>query len=854
MMSESSSEDYEPLLRYQRLGGCIPQLLAKDTISALSSCSKFLVVGTHWGQLLVTDFNGNEIKRWRGHSATVNCISIIDEYVGSAGDDGRVVVQSVFGEDLVIVDYSRPMKALALDPEYGKTRRFASGGMAGQVVLHEANWLTKKETDTVLWNSTLGGPIQSAVWKGPWVVWGCDEGVQIYDMGKRQRAAQVQRIQQTRADLYRCRLEWQQDLVVGWGNVVQVVRIAAEGGAEIRRQFRTEGRVAGVSQYRRGLLVLSQTEMPELQVIDQEEVSSDMLTVEGHQVLQANDMGLVAAEEGWYMWSPRGVLKIRERGLSEHVEWLVTEGREMYDRALRDIEESYEGGGEYRGEVDRGEYQRIGELYAEQLMDEGDIERAAQVCARVLPRTDDREAWETWVFRLAEAGGLGAIAEELPTKQPVLSGTAYEMVLANLLTSDLDKFQQLVGRWDSHLYDGLSVALACEDQLEKSPDNKRLMMECLAVLYDRLNQPNKSLKYHLELFTEGCVERIREENLFDAVRDKVRLLMLYDDHFTDSVALEERCGGPGIQLLIDYADSIPPQTCVQQLLKHPEHLHWYLHALLKKAPQLCAPFADLQIELYAEFNQSRLLEYLRGTSYYSFDKALQVCQDRDLVREMVYVLGRMGDTHRALWLIIERLGDVREAIGFAQEQGDPELWRDVVMYGRDKPEFVLGLLKHTKRDLVGLIKMIPAGLEVAGIQEALVSVLRDAQRMVELSGGCRRVMEGDVGILGDKLRKLQHRGISVNEEQMCLVCQEPLEELAMGVMWWCGHVFHDKCLLVPEVLEKTRRVQGTLDKCWVLRQYKVRCPVCREITRSADQPKVGWSSMERKDSAATTVT
>lgn len=39
-------------------------------------------------------------------------------------------------------------------------------------------------------------------------------------------------------------------------------------------------------------------------------------------------------------------------------------------------------------------------------------------------------------------------------------------------------------------------------------------------------------------------------------------------------------------------------------------------------------------------------------------QAYNVCNERDLVPEMVFLLGRMGNNKKALNLIIERLGDV----------------------------------------------------------------------------------------------------------------------------------------------------------------------------------------------------
>jgi hypothetical protein len=71
---------------------------------------------------------------------------------------------------------------------------------------------------------------------------------------------------------------------------------------------------------------------------------------------------------------------------------------------------------------------------------------------------------------------------------------------------------------------------------------------------------------------------------------------------------------------------------------------------------------------------------------------------------MVFLLGRMGNNKKALTLIIERLGDVHrvclnllfflkglwhltqlQAIDFAKEQSDDDLWEDLLMYSETRP-------------------------------------------------------------------------------------------------------------------------------------------------------------------------
>ncbi|KAJ2656104.1 Vacuolar protein sorting-associated protein 41 [Coemansia sp. RSA 1200] len=998
---EEEEEEEEPALRYKRLGGNVQGLLEKDTASTLVASERFLVLGTHWGYVVIMDFEGNEVKKWRAHSATVNAVSIdIDnEYVASAGDDGRVVVHGLYNDDITIVDYSRPVKAVALDPHYSRktSRRFVSGGMSGQVVMHEKRWLGK--SDTIVFTSEAG-PIQTIQWHGTLVAWACDEGVQIYDTVRAQRISQVARPEGSpRADLYSCRLHWRdaRTLVVGWANIVQVVALKERGQtqtqtqqekptpppsssadheqtsppllyAEISVLFRTDFIVCGLAVYRDSFLVLSHgdheavrnmmagdgvpgdsqqqqqlqqrarhAQPPELRMIDWniEEVSSDVLALEGFPLLQPNDYGLAHCAtheaDSWYILSPKQLVAVRPRGLGDHVQWLSERGR--YRQALGDIEDAYRNQGPwaaYRDQIRDAEYQSIGQAYAHALMDEDNPAEAAEVCARVLPRhdtSDAREAWEAWVFAFAEANALNEIAPHIPTTGLRLSSTVYEMVLAFLLTSDVGHFRRLVFAWPASLFNAYSVVLAIEDQIDKASVADRVALkECLALLYDKLNQPAKSLTYHLELFAPGILDRVLNENLFDAIRDKAQLVLRYDDHTlgldtngadTDIDAdtadrLRRRCEAQGAQLLTDNTDAVPCASVVKQLIRDPEHLHVYLHALLTKDPHLGAPFADLQVELYAEYNAERLLHFLRVSTYYSFDKALEICEERGLVPEMVFILGRMGDNHRALMLIIDRLRDVPRAIEFAKDQNDPELWNDLVMYARDKPEFIVGLLElggtHTNPTTV--IRSIPEALSVPGIRRALTNVLHDYHLQVELCTDCKHVLDGDCEVLSDALHRLQHQGMGVSSAQLCLACQTPLEEMPAGsrgaLAFWCGHIFHDKCVLHPDVLRKTllldstspssstnllslkqrrdqrqllrmvlspaeqRKIvtQAKLDRTLMIRQYSPACPVCAEYdqkdaksqsqnqklsqNQNQQQAMGGWSPLERRDRGAPT--
>ena len=54
-------------------------------------------------------------------------------------NEGKVVVQALEVKETQIMDLKRPVRCVALDPDYSKSssRRVVSGGMAGQLIMNE---------------------------------------------------------------------------------------------------------------------------------------------------------------------------------------------------------------------------------------------------------------------------------------------------------------------------------------------------------------------------------------------------------------------------------------------------------------------------------------------------------------------------------------------------------------------------------------------------------------------------------------------------------------------------------------------------------------------------------------------
>lgn len=116
---------------------------------------------------------------------------------------------------------------------------------------------------------------------------------------------------------------------------------------------------------------------------------------------------------------------------------------------------------------------------------------------------------------------------------------------------------------------------------------------------------------------------------------------------------------------------------------------------------------------------------------------------------------------RALFLIIDRLQDVKKAIEFAKEQDDPDLWEDLLTYSMDKPSFIRGLLEQvgTAINPITLVRRIPEGLEIEGLRDGLKHIMKEHEIQYSISSGVARVLRSEVAAAQSELRLGQRKGI-----------------------------------------------------------------------------------------------
>ncbi|KAI5790165.1 hypothetical protein EDC01DRAFT_657844 [Geopyxis carbonaria] len=563
------------------------------------------------------------------------------------------------------------------------------------------------------------------------------------------------------------------------------------------------------------------------------------------------------------------------------------------------------------------EKRRIGELWLQKQIQAGDWADAGATCGAVLG-TSSR--WEHWVWVFEAAGKIREITAYIPTTQlsPPLPSVIYEIVLAHYLRYDRPKFKELLyDTWKPEgtrtLYDARTIVDAVlrtlnnrEDEIKPGGRDWSLLQGCLAKLYTVLAEPRNALKRYIMLKdAQEAFTLIRQFRLVDAVADDIAsilLLRVSDDDVNNAPIdkLEELTREP-LDLLVDEADKgiLSPSRVVTQLQAPsvplgPLLLFLYLRRLWHSAstdtttihsssPSLLAPFGDLMVSLFAEYDRPLLLPFLRTSHFYTLSTASQICERRSYIPELVHLLSKTGQTKRALFLIIDSLHDVAQAIAFARTQDDPDLWRDLLDYSMDKPAFIRGLLENvgTSIDPITLVRRIPAALPVPGLKPALQKILREYGVQWSLCDGVATAMRSEVARGMDRLRHGQRRGVKfavgsdgaggagglglsiaaqlekamdplaadappppVARHEVCGVCRNSFTGAERGtlVAFACCHVFHLRCITgtaraeeeaaadaVAEEGAYARTVGAKVTHAALIRE-KVRegCGVCRE--------------------------
>jgi vacuolar protein sorting-associated protein 41 len=530
--------------------------------------------------------------------------------------------------------------------------------------------------------------------------------------------------------------------------------------------------------------------LPELRVMSRavrdkpQLLSSDALSIHEFERCKSTDYRLayIQSENIFYIVSPKDIVVARPPDLDDHISWLI--GVERYEQALAEAR------GRER-ELRTHKISEIGQKFLDYLLDSDFVDQAAEQCANLLG--NDVALWENWVYKFEEKNSLRAIAAYVPTRSPQLSSKLYEIILSAFVDEDAAGFLKLIEKWPPAVYKLAHIVTKVSHALEKERDQQRQKDLTLALsklfIFDR--QYDKALDLYLRLGLDAF-DLINQHGLehFPSIGQRVLSFM--------RLSAEK-----ATQLLSANIRWIPVEHVVKQLEPEPRLQLKYLHQLfLDKRGDEIKQFYDLQITLYAEHDVDNLAEFLEKSTTLSItnlDRALELCSKKKLWSEMVWILGKMGNTQEALELMIDKVGDVKQAIEFVQKQDDPELWDDLIKRSITNPVFVSGLLENvgTHINPLTLIDKIPRGMEIIGLRDRLVKIIYDYNLQTTLKEGCTEVLKADCKFLADKLIMGLRRGMKVDTSARCPTCSllvGDTKQQASLVVFFCGHTYHQKCL------------------------------------------------------------
>ncbi|XP_075222669.1 vacuolar protein sorting-associated protein light [Lycorma delicatula] len=819
---EEEEEEVEPRLKYTRMTHDLANILCKDAASCIALHPKFVCVGTHWGSVHLLDHQGNKVQQsidMHSHTVAVNQISMDakGEHIATCSDDGKVFVYALDNaDDTLVITVGRLVRCVAIDPFFYRANsgsRFVTGDE--KLVLYEKSFLSRMRS-TVLSDVRVEGGVQSVRWSpnGLLLAWTTHVGVRIYDFNARCSLGLIKWSRNTNVEKYRCNLCWKdkETLLVGWVDTIRICRIHRRSPAEIAiaknvseflvepvSTFQTDFFVSGVAPLSSQLVVLGYCkeqdvpQRPQLHVIepraqDYIDISTDSLSLRGYQEYTANDYHLecLLEENRYVVVSPKDIVVASPYNADDRVDWLLQHCK--FEMAMEAVSNGNK-------ELRRHSMLSVGRTYLDHLLSLKKYQPAAKLCSKILGK--DKQLWEEEVFKFARVHQLRAVSPYLPRDNDHhLDPQIYEMVLYEYLKMDPVGFLDVVKKWSPKLYNVPAVVNAVmELYLVGESDNRTLFLEALAILYSHEGQYAKALAMYLKLHHTGVFELIHKHKLYDVIHDKIEGLMELDATKAISMLIEK--------------EHVSPDVVIKQLEHNKMYLFIYLDALEERWDKkvLSRKYHGTLVKLYADFAREKLLPLLRRSDHYPIQEALNICKERGYHPEMVYLLGRIGNTKEALNLIIKKLNDIEQAIVFCKEHDDADLWEDLINQSLDKPDFITFLLQRigTYIDPRILIQRIDGSLKIPGLKNSLVKMMQDYNLQVSVQEGCKKILVSDYFNLHERLVLMQQRGTCIDDEQYCGACHRKIivKDLSQAdniLMFYCHHSFHEQCLPITDVI------------------------------------------------------
>lgn len=827
--------DIEPRLKYSKITQLPKAVFVKDPVSAFLVGDSFFAFATHGGVVHLTKPDFTLIRSYRAHKASILGLSTDGIYLASASIDGTVVIGSVNDpRDISACNFKRPVHTVALDPNYKSSKAFLSGGMAGDVILSERNWLGQR-SDTVLQNSE--DAVIAVYWLEGLILWMNDTGINIYSQFTKKLLLNIPRPEDSpRADLYKPRICTPESnrIYIAWADRVWNLKItvtktrdnrsllssgasmvfssassvrslAIDQSISIESELHLKCLVAGIAAFKEdSIMLLSYSPPPpatedlrrplapnpQLCLVDLEtgvETYSDELSLVGYERLGLNDYHLCQYADStttkYLIVSAKDGIVAKERDLGDRVTWLLEHKK---------FKEAWEFSANFKLPMER---YNIGISWVAEMVETLQWQEAiatlelvqrtlmdSDADSKILPLDADaddlspieilvRDNWNYWGWIISKAGHTIEIASVLPSDVRLhAEGTLYEFILTNFIDEDkLDDLVSYLKKWSVDLYDFAVIKRYIEDLLNDNPPQEKHLRKTLADLYVSSGNPLSAVPHLLLLQDESVLELVSQHRLLSSLLPQIpdlltiRFKSVADLELAPLPIIRENITR-AITIVVKARHEALPSAVVKQLMKRNMEVvaFLYLEQLNSVDPYACQQFGDLQARLYAEYDRPKLMSFLRKNSNYNYETIANACESRHYIPELVYIYGKIGQNKRALKLIIEELDDAEQAIDFAKDQHDPELWDDLLDYCMEsrRPDFIRVVLERASNSIppASIIARIPLHLHIPGLKDAISRIFYEHELVLSINRGILDIVRREARTYAGELRAERTKG------------------------------------------------------------------------------------------------
>jgi hypothetical protein len=799
--SSSSDEDEDPpALKYSRLNQLPKTFFNKEPVSSMLINEACFAFGTSSGLLHVTDQDLKPIGTIRARKSPILSIHTDGTHIIAASMDGTVVISSIGDlHSTAAYDLKTPIYSAVLNRDYKETKSFIYGTKSGKVINSTTNWIGTRTEKLINEDS---GPIVKMELMRNILIWMSDDGITFYDLRTDHIVTKLHRPNiDIPAELCWPRVCFPEHdvILVGWCDHVWLIK-CDDGSAtmesfklssamssfsrpvtEVRVVVESEldlkgGIIAGIGSLKGDLIVLTVnspgriTEPPELRIINSvthEETNTDEVVLKGFSQTRVNDIFLgqfIGARTRYFIACSTDGFIAQEFDLQGRFDWYIE--RSKYLSAWEMSEHL----------ISKEARCDIGIKQVEAYLDEENWEQAASFLKQVLRILDSGpfalEKWEQWSWIFIHSGKISLLASILPTTGAiVLPKAIYNTCLEHLLDKDEENFFHYITSWNTSLYDAEDIEQRVEQRLEVQPD-KSVLRRALSNLYLQTDQPVKAVPHFIHLKDQGTIKLLNKFHLLPKFTNEIPKIIRFtasEETLKEAPLdlLSERIS-PVLSLLVDQRHEVSPDRMIPLLNEDGLQTVTFLYLQrITSTDAIMAEFFETELmSLYSELAPHQLLAYLKKAQHYDIDVALEITSKKELYPELVYLLGKVGQTSKAMYLIVDKLNDPELAVEFARSHPDKKLWDIFLNQGIKKPNFIKTMLQYTGTLFeVDVLKLIPEGMEIDGLKDSLERIMKDNDLVTVIHKVILRIIENEGQSKAQELDDLRWRGKALQLEE-----------------------------------------------------------------------------------------